>query len=152
LYLSAGISSAAAVRFFCWRSKMWRTVSMTGFFGCCAKSVDPNVPSTTTVKISFGIASSLCCVKRTAKCSRSRTTRRILLPWVVANNLRDGRHLWRRVQQAASVCVSRAGGHLLGVASLHDLPPVHDCYSSGQVTDHRHGMGDEQISKAELAL
>src|SRR5581483_2637143 len=131
---------------------MCRTVSMTGFFGGCAKSMDPNVPSTTAIKTSFGIASSLCSGKRTVQCSDIEDHAADSTPLDCRKQLWKGRHFRRRLQQAASVCVPRAGGDLLGCTHLHDLPPVHNGYSSGQVTDHRHGMGDEQISKAELTL
>ena len=63
-----------------------------------------------------------------------------------------GEQFWGGFQEGAGVGVGGARGDLIGVADLDDFSPVHNGDASREIADHRHGMRDEQIGQAEVAL
>ena len=48
--------------------------------------------------------------------------------------------------------MSGARRDLLGVADLEDFSAIHYCDAGGEVADHWHGMRDEEVGEAEVAL
>ena len=48
--------------------------------------------------------------------------------------------------------MSRARGDLRGVGYFEDFAAVHHGDAGGEVADDRHGMGDEEVGEAEVAL
>ena len=63
----------------------------------------------------------------------------------------DG-NLWSGFEKASRVGVLRIPGDLLRRANLNNFAAIHDGDPSGEITHDRHGVGDEKIGKAELAL
>ncbi len=70
---------------------------------------------------------------------------------VQARPLLDG-HFRRGFEQAARVGVLRALGDLLGLADFHNLAAIHHSDARRKIAHDRHGVRDEQIRQAEVAL
>src|SRR5260370_32794166 len=62
------------------------------------------------------------------------------------------RHLWCCRQQFSCVRVLRLGGDLARASDFDDLPTIHHRNSGREIANNRHGMRDEQIGEAKVAL
>src|SRR6202051_3779183 len=63
-----------------------------------------------------------------------------------------GLQLWGGFQKGVGVGVGRALRDLIGVADLDDFSPVHYGDAGGEIAYHWHGMRDEKVGQAEVAL
>src|ERR1700752_5032828 len=63
-----------------------------------------------------------------------------------------GGEFWCGLQQALRVGVNRLGRYGVGRADFHDLSFVHHSDAGREIAYDRHGVGDKQISQAEITL
>src|ERR1700704_784376 len=82
-----------------------------------------------------------------------RTTSAVCMMWGNCKLLRSRhRHLRRGRQQFARVSVLRLSSDPLRGSDLDDLALIHHRDAGRQVAHDRHGVRDEQIREAEVAL
>src|SRR5260370_9219164 len=91
--------------------------------------LEPSIPAT------IRTTSAVCIVSSNCKLLKSRH-----------------RHLRGCRQQFACVSVLRLGSDLLRGSDLDDLAPIHHRDACREVAHDRHGVRDEQIGEAEIAL
>src|ERR1700730_15375560 len=158
--LSAGISSMAAMVFFCRPVRASRKTAVTGFLVCWAKAA---TDSMSTASFNFILPPrALPRINPIAAAGRDGAGGR---PLAGPSGRPDGRQtaaeagatqsncdLWRGFEQATSIGMLGLLGDLPGRSNLNDFSPVQHRDASGEIAHHRHGVRDQQISQAELTL